>query len=748
MSARGCIVGACQLATCKLTNLKYTTLMNTKNKNNDAMGAGTGAAKIKIVRGCGRVQIEQTPQAVAGPIVCASRCWSPSRKAWQPVAIRRGARGESPILSPLELAMAAEFVRARQLELDFKTSARSMVDGAAAGRECAALMRRGHDLGRWLASVGGSLGANDAVGYEARAVNVERLAFETAWAEFERRESYAAADWCAAARAVEVGGVGTPGRRARVESAARAADSVTPRSIFPALPELESLASRLTVDPASKAGREALGLRARGLVSLRSIRKAGGVDAAGGGQVAKLGAFRINRHHRQRAARLSAVLSVLGRSDSPLLAAFAARAESVGRKWARGNAKKSAASRNEIGGAACADDLGAYFVRLGEDVASIARGVSLEFAGRLREACNGPKCKGRGVLNRRQRRRLVNRCIVRSKVAFKCPSNPDLGGIKIVRRWRDLGGASMFVSYVAGNNQVRKFSGLSACVRGLCDAWEYGAAKSRDGREVGGSWALQGSIHGLRDFSLVDPVIDSSGDSSGDDLGAGEWSAMLDGAAERLEITPSASLVAAGYSEKLASVLLDVLPAVSVEVGGVLSMRPDSGAGSGLRPSVAACLDSWAESVRDSFTKRVAAATKGAAATQARISAAKSLDLVGGLLSFASGGAGLDHSVFSEFFEGGDVCGAFSEAGRQRLHRLKERAGSVASEGPARALVPVQSQALQFELVQAGAAGAVRRAISKPSHGGGELLRPLAYADERKIRRMVKIAGIAHALKS
>ena len=137
-----------------------------------------------------------------------------------------------------------------------------------------------------------------------------------------------------------------------------------------------------------------------------------------------------------------------------------------------------------------------------------------------------------------------------------------------------------------------------------------------------------------------------AGDWSPDDLGAAEWGALIDGAAARLELGRAdieGDLVRQGYSPTLAARLAAEESdtgghAGDCEASGLLRFTPDSGAGSGLRPSVLANLENAVESVRGAFAARVAAATTGAAATAARISAQRHVDIVQSLAEFAKSG--------------------------------------------------------------------------------------------------------------
>ncbi len=101
------------------------------------------------------------------------------------------------------------------------------------------------------------------------------------------------------------------------------------------------------------------------------------------------------------------------------------------------------------------------------------------------------------------------------------------------------------------------------------------------------------------------------------------------------------------------------------------SSAPDKSAGSGPRPSVQAVFEDWGAGVRSAFAARVQAATTPQGAAVSRVTAAKSVDLVAGLLSFAVGGAGPSDEILAEFFERGEVNGPISKAGRVRLHRLR-----------------------------------------------------------------------------
>lgn len=355
----------------------------------------------------------------------------------------------------------------------------------------------------------------------------------------------------------------------------------------PRLPVIGSQVQRLQVRPGSVEGRLALGLGLTAADVRRALRAVGLP-------------VRLNRSARRAvaAAGVAAILAELGPAAAWWLAPIAARAEAQARKWVRGSAVKSAANKAEIGGAPAADDVAAYRVRLQQEAEAIFRGEALAIVGR-----GIAKIEGAGVrLNRSARRGLA---------------------VLAVRSGR-RGGAG----------------------RESGEAWEYAAIRARDGREVGGGWALQGAVHGLRDFWLS---------------AAGSADAE---ATETEELPP-----------------LDAEEHEDAERLGILRSRPDAGEGSGPRPSVLASLDAWAAGMRDAFRDRVQAATAGQAAAKAKAAAADAMALVDGLRAFSSGRSSPDSEAYLDFF---DASGALSATGRKRLQRLRERGGIHVLSGPAR----------------------------------------------------------------
>jgi hypothetical protein len=320
-------------------------------------------------------------------------------------------------------------------------------------------------------------------------------------------------------------------------------------------------------------------------------------------------------------------------------------AEARGRKWARGthSSAKGAASRHEIGAAAAADDMGDFWERLTGEAVAIFRWAAF---GRVSLLVSHLQARGVRV-NRSARRALAT----------------------LPGSWADG--------------------------RAAAEAWEYAACKGRDGREVAGGWAMQGAVHGLRDFAFSAPV-----EWAPDDMGAAEWSALVDAAAARVGLAPSgeaaraAELVRDGYSPRLAQALAAdesrgesdsgaAADAACVDLGA-LAWAPDAGAGSGVRPSVRAALAGMAEAVQAATVARSRAANAGAAA-RASGAAARAADLVGGLLSWMDGGRGPDADAVAEFFA---ADGTLTATGRKRLQRLRERYGYSLGHGPARAVEP------------------------------------------------------------
>ena len=217
--------------------------------------------------------------------------------------------------------------------------------------------------------------------------------------------------------------------------------------------------------------------------------------------------------------------------------------------------------------------------------------------------------------------------------------------------------------------------------------------KGRDGREIGGGFALQGAVHGLRDFAFSAPV-----EYAPDDMGADEWALALDSAAERLGLAPSgeagraAELVKQGYSPRIAAALAADESRGAEDSGaadsaacvdlGALSWAPDAGAGSGLRPSVRAALAGLVDSIRAADADKRRGATAQAAANAA-LATARAADLVGGLMSWMDGGQGPSPELVAEFFTAG---GALSNAGKIRLLKIRKRYGYNLGQGPAAAV--------------------------------------------------------------
>lgn len=124
-----------------------------------------------------------------GMIEHAARDWSPSRKQWQPVAIRRGARGAGSILSPSEQAIARDYVATRCAVVEFAAGASATVGDESGNLTAAAMVQAtatSRRLNSWLASLGvetDSGRGRGARGTSTRATNDERKAFESARAE-------------------------------------------------------------------------------------------------------------------------------------------------------------------------------------------------------------------------------------------------------------------------------------------------------------------------------------------------------------------------------------------------------------------------------------------------------------------------------------------------------------------------------------------------------------------------------------
>jgi hypothetical protein len=97
----------------------------------------------------------------------------------------------------------------------------------------------------------------------------------------------------------------------------------------------------------------------------------------------------------------------------------------------------------------------------------------------------------------------------------------------------------------------------------------------------------------------------------------------------------------------------------------------DEPAGSGPRPSAKNSFDDWGTAVRTAFEQRVSAAKTPQARSMAAKSAARNVDLVESLISFAKGGAGPAAEILEDFFPDGQVHMPISGAGHVRLHRLR-----------------------------------------------------------------------------
>lgn len=413
--------------------------------------------------------------------------------------------------------------------------------------------------------------------------------------------------------------------------------------------------------PGSVAWARAVGGPLVGFARLSSLRRAG---------------VRLNRHHKRRAALVASLVASLG--DMPTLAACGRVAEARARKWVGGTSATTAAEACERGGAAAADDVGAFFVRILGEARGIFREISLSSGAGLLE-----RFRGLGLrVNRRMRREAIL-------------------GRDQWREWED------------GNGKRKSARGLGNYSRAMAEAWEYGASRARDGREVGGSFAMQGAIHGLADFSLSS-VVGFDSERAAEDMDSADWSQVVDGAAARAEddamnaaeslealrvAEASAEFVAAGYSGTLAAALSDALEGVGQDGARAVAppsvqSRPSAGAGCGSRPSVLRSLDQWAGEVRGAFAARVHSAEKaraariigaGANAGRSAESAARSLDLVEGLACWLRDGeGGPPAEVVAEFIGGAE--GGLTDAARQRLKRLRDRAGIVVESGPARAV--------------------------------------------------------------
>jgi hypothetical protein len=364
-------------------------------------------------------------------------------------------------------------------------------------------------------------------------------------------------------------------------------------------------------------------------------------------------------------------------------------AELRGRKWARGthSSAKGAASRAEIGAAAAADDMGDFWERLTGEAVAIFRHCA---AGRV--ALLLAHLQARGIrVNRSARRALA---------------------------WLPASGQDG---------------------RALAERWEYSAIKGRDGREVGGGFAMQGAVHGLRDFAFSAPV-----DHSTDDMGADEWAAALDTAAARLGMAPTgeagraAELVKSGYTPRLAAALAAdefrgaedagaAEDAACVDLGA-LAWAPNAGAGSGLRPSIRAALGAMAEAIRAADEDKARGATAQAAASAARATARAS-DIVGGLFEWVASGGAVDSVAVADFLGGGTARAAFTDKQRKALERLRKR------------------YAGHFQAGKAPARAAEARPASRlASAAGDEIAGTLPSWRARRVKSLVKQARAARAL--
>lgn len=318
--------------------------------------------------------------------------------------------------------------------------------------------------------------------------------------------------------------------------------------------------------------------------------------------------------------------------DLAILTMAAEVAEVRGRKWARGthSSAKGAASKDEIGAAAGADDAADYHVRLTAEAVAIFRAVGIARA------------------------------------------------VRVVRRADRLG-------VVLGWEHVRRIAGhrrAGSIARREAEAWEYAACKGRDGREVGGDWAMQGSISGLADFALVRPG--EGGDMPADDMGAGEWESMLDAAADRLGLSmPDDS---ATLSDDMRDALAEAGGAR--EVGGRLSFAPDSGAGSGRRPSIMGGLLAMSTGIRTAVESRIRSASSNQAKIAARTAGEVQTSLIDALRSWVADGVPLSPDLVAEYWPDGDTSAPLSSTARSKIKRLRDRSGLSLVMGPARAVEP------------------------------------------------------------
>lgn len=350
--------------------------------------------------------------------------------------------------------------------------------------------------------------------------------------------------------------------------------------------------------------------------------------------------------------RLGASLSQNGAVSAPVesdnlrplfdLCAFgeAARiAEVRGRKWTRGthSSAKGAREKAEIGAAAGADDVADYHIRLEVEAVAIFRHAALVHVSR--------------VLSRATR-------------------------FGVLLNWSDM-------------RRVTASKRASRAGRKAAEAWEYAAVKGRDGREVAGGWALQGAVHGLRDFRLETPApLDSGAGAETDDMGASEWSAMLDASAARLGLDLGAGAEVAEVVVVSDDMQAAIAEASEVRELGGLSWAPDSGAGSGRRPSVMGALQGMVDGVRESVAVRVKRSASNQAAIQAQAAGNRQIDLVQALREWVTDGKPLPAELVAEFWPNGDTSAPLSSSARSKIKRLRDRAGFEVLSGPARAKEP------------------------------------------------------------
>lgn len=518
-----------------------------------------------------------------------------------------GARGEAlPILSHGECDAARRHYVQRLAALEWKSGCAAIVgtpDGAVDVVALSALCDAVERLDAWARAVG--LVSQDQAAQAAAACPAIAAAVkarrELEAAEAEARRAAVDADLARLRRVSDevASGERSPlgtaaSRERRGERKQRAWSALSRAGLGPAF-------GPAAPSPISARADRASALLDRNPVGSVGWARAAGVDVGGFVPLSKLrrAKVRVNRHHRRRAAAYSSAVAPLAASGRviELLAVVAKRGEMQAAKWVRGSAVKCAAERREVGPAAAADDVAAYFIRLQQEAAGIYRGSVLQQAA----ACLSLYESAGFRLNSRGRLWVVDSCAALGR----------RGG------------------------EARK----------AAEAWEYAAVNARDGREVGGGWALQGAVHGLRDFWLA------ASDSADADLVESDG-VELHGEADHDE----------------------------GQALGLLKSRPDSGEGSGMRPSVLASLDGWAAGIREAFAARVQAAAKGQAAIKAAESAARDADLVNGLACWARGGSGPASDLVASLLS--EDRDALTPAARQRLKRLRDRGGVVAPVGP------------------------------------------------------------------